>query len=78
MEAAEELGEGDSFGDNRGEGDIFGDASNDPPAPLGANADSTSMPPPLLVHDADEANKTARAQQMKGLCKKKNKELGCK
>ena len=30
-------------------------------------------PPPLLVHDADEANKTARAQQMRGLKRRRQK-----
>ena len=48
MEAAEELGDGDSLvRDN--------------------------IPPPLLVHDADEANKTARAQQMRGLNRRRQK-----
>ena len=56
------------------DGDILvRDNDNDGPAPLGAYADSTSMPPPLLVHDADEANKTARVQQMRGLNRRRRK-----
>ena len=56
------------------DGDILvRDNNNDGPTPLGANADSASMPSPLLVHDADEANKTARVQQMRGLNRRRRK-----
>ena len=57
MEVDEDLGEGDSFGDNRGEEDSFGENSNDPPSLHGANDDSTSVPPPLLVRDAVKQKK---------------------
>ena len=66
MEVAEELGEGDS---------LVGDNNIEPPSPHGAVDDSTSVPPPLPVHDEEEAKKVARAKQMRGLTKRKESEV---
>jgi len=63
---AKELGEGDS---------LVGDNNIEPPSPHGAVDDSTSVPPPLPVHDEEEAKKAARAKQMRGLTKRKSRKF---